>query len=256
MPNAKDLNAEDGRFFGLFVGRSKSGKTVAECSFPGNTYVFDFDGRIRGLLGAPWIDRSKIQYDYFPPREPGVLTRLNQKFDSMLAASSARQLNLDTIILDSVTSECSLLIQQALPTTHKDGKGLKFETFNVTGPEDYKLESQGIMATLSFLRSLPVKNVIVSAHIIPKWGKADSSNKFSENVQIGEKLSITDRLGENVLIYFDHVFRFSREVINDKETHFVEFRTDLANTSFEKLPVGRHDVTGKNFYETMQGFLK
>ncbi len=260
MPNASELTAE-GKFVGLFVGRSGSGKTVAECSFPGKTFDFDFDSRIKGILGAPWlqerIEKKEITFEQFPPREIGVLNRLNTKFDSMRASAEGRQLNLDNIILDSVTSECALLIQQALPITHQNNKGMKFGTFNITGPEDYKLESQGMIATISQLRSFDgVKNILVSAHIIPRWGKADPNNSFSESVQVGEKLSITDKLGENLLIYFDHIFKFSREVVNGQERFYVEFRSDLARTAFSQLPNGKHDITGKNFYDFMMGFLK
>src|SRR5437870_4837145 len=67
MPKATDLTPES-RFFGLFVGESGSGKTVAEGSFPHDINFQDFDGRIRGLLGAPWINREGITYDYYPPK--------------------------------------------------------------------------------------------------------------------------------------------------------------------------------------------
>ena len=62
MPRATNLTPES-RFMGLFIGPSGCGKTVAECSFPGPIKVLDFDGRIRGILGAAWLDKALIEYD-------------------------------------------------------------------------------------------------------------------------------------------------------------------------------------------------
>ena len=70
MPKANDLTPEQ-RFFALFVGESGSGKTVAEATFPGPLEILDFDGRIRGILGAPWITeemKNKISYTAYLPK--------------------------------------------------------------------------------------------------------------------------------------------------------------------------------------------
>lgn len=252
MPSTTQLSTED-RFIGLFVGRSGCGKTVAACSFPGPIEVLDFDGRIRGILGASWIDKKQVNYDSFPPRESGVIDRINKKLEGWMNASRVSQFHVKTIVLDSLTSQCATIVQAALPLTHAGGKGMSFGTINLTGPEDYKYESQATLSILSFLRSLPGINVIVTAHIVPRWGKVDPANKFSESVPVGEKLSITDKLGENCLIYFDHIFRFDRS--EDGRRHTVQFRSDLARTSFAELPDGVQDITGKSFYDFMQSKL-
>jgi hypothetical protein len=252
MPSATQLSTED-RFVGLFVGRSGSGKTPAACSFPGPIEVLDFDQRIRGLLGCSWVDLTKINYDVFPPRESGGVTRLNKKLEGWMVAASVGQLHVKTIVLDSLTAMCQCLIQQALPITHAGGKGMSFGTINLTGPEDYKFESQGTLSVLSFLRSLPGVNIIVTAHLVPRWGKLPGANAFSENVQIGEKLSITDKLGENCLIYFDHIFRF--DAPQNGQKHLVQFRGDMARTGFGSLPNGDHDITNTAFYPFMQSKL-
>lgn len=255
MPSASELTPED-RFVGLFVGRSGSGKTVASCSFAeeGLLEVLDFDGRIRGILGAPWLDpfRKNINYTYFPPRQAGIIDTINKKLESWLVASNVGQFHAKTVVVSSLTSQCATIVQAALPLTHANNKGMSFGTINLTGPEDYKYESQATLSILSFLRSIPRINIIVEAHIVPKWGKAPGSDgKFSENVQIGEKLSITDKLGENCLIYFDHKFRFDRS--EDGRRHTVRFRSDLAQTSYSGLPDGDVDLTGKSFYQVLKG---
>ncbi len=200
MPQAINLTPES-RFVGMFVGRSGSGKTVAAASFPKPMYIMDFDGRIRGMLGAPWINRKDIEYDYFPPEDSQLIKKINDRLDLFQTYYTVGQTqNIPkTIVLDSLTSQTYAVVRQALGMTHADGKGrvVGGETM-LTGPEDYKIESQVTKSILSFLRSIPFQNVIVSAHLANMYGKppgTKSDQKFVENVPVGEKLSITDKLG-------------------------------------------------------------
>jgi hypothetical protein len=250
MPSASQLSP-DGRFVGLFVGPTKSGKTVAECSFPGPIKVLDFDGRIRGILGAPWIDKSQIDYEAYPPRvganDKPVYQRINNDLEALLIMCTNGQNRYKTIILDSLTSETFAILCDAVSLT----KGKMIGTTKMAGPEDYGFEATNTYNILAFLRSLPIQNIIVSAHVVDKYGKKNPSDPYSESVVVGEKLSVRDKIGENVGIYFDHCFRFDREVVADKERFTVQFRSDLASTSYPNLPFGKVDITGKNFYEEM-----
>ncbi|MGH7238789.1 MAG: hypothetical protein ACREHG_01855, partial [Candidatus Saccharimonadales bacterium] len=173
MPNAANLTP-DSRFLGLFIGKSGSGKTVAECSFPGRKKVFDFDGRIRGILNAPWIDKSLVDYEYYPPitqaGQVDTFTRINKDFEKLLNSTKLGSCEYDGLILDSMTSTTFALVSQALPLTHAaksagDSKGKRIGNLLMPGPEDYGFEAQGIYQILAFLRSLPMKYIIVSAHI-------------------------------------------------------------------------------------------
>lgn len=261
MPKATDLSSES-RFVGLFVGRSGSGKTVAECSFPKPIDVLDFDGRIRGLLGAPWIDRAGINYEFYLPKEEGLVDKLNKKLEGYQLAAKVGQPLPETLVLDSLTSECFAMVQQALGLTHSVGDkntrkvGKYLGTVAMPGPEDYGLEAQATYDILAFMRSVPIKNIIVSAHIVEKYGKLDPDNPYADSVPIGEKLSVRDKIGENIQIYFDHIFRFDRRELNGKIYHYVKFRSDIARTSYNQLPDGEIDLTGKNFYDVLMKYVK
>jgi hypothetical protein len=261
MPKASELSP-DQRFVGLFVGRSGSGKTVAECSFPGPIDVLDFDGRIRGLLGAPWIDRSRINYEYFPPKGENVVDKLNKKLDYYQTAARAGQPLPETLVLDSLTSECFAMVQQALGLTHTLGDkntkkvGKYLGQVAMAGPEDYGFEAQATYDIISFMRSVPIKNIIVSAHIVEKYGKLDPDNPYADSVPIGEKLSVRDKIGENIQIYFDHIFRFDRRELNGRINFFVKFRSDIARTSYNQLPDGEVDITGVSFYDKLMQYVK
>lgn len=260
MPSAETLTP-DSRFFALFIGPKHSGKTVAACSVrsdsqgesPGHVSVEDFDGRIRGILGAPWINKKNLSYDFYPPKMSKLVEKLEGKFSSMLTAAEMGQHVPETEIIDSITAECLAMIQQALPITHaKDQSGkTKGKTLGgiyMPGPEDYGMEASATYSIMAFLRSIPIKNVIVTAHTIDRFGKANPDDPYSESIVVGEKLSIRDKIGENIKIYFDHIFRFDRRLVGGAERFFVKFRSDLACTSYAALPVGEIDITGKDFY--------
>lgn len=269
MPNAGDLTANTSRFIAMFVGPKHSGKTCAAASFlptrkdQNRIRIFDFDGRINGLLGAPWIDRTLVDYDYYPPRLSAsnkdntkqVMERLNNDFDFLLSQYKTGSCPYGTVILDSLTAETFALLCDAIPLTHSEGKGKKIGTLNMAGPEDYGFEATGTYATLAFLRSVPAQNIIVTAHVIPRYGRLNEDDKYSERVIVGEQLSLRDKITANIGIYFDHIFRFDREVIGQKERHSVVFRSDLACTSFPQLPFGKIDITGKSLQEVIKNYI-
>lgn len=259
MPKCEDLTPE-GIFRGLFVGRSGTGKTPAACSFPGPVENWDFDGRIRGLLGCPWVDRKNVTYESFPPKEPGMIMRIMGKVETMQQMASVGQLATKTLIVDSLTAETFAMLCQSKPLTAaalKDQKGgRKISGYLMTGPAEYGFEADTTYNLLASLRSIPGLNLIVTAHLIDRYGKSDPDDPYSESVVVGERLSVRDKIAENVQIYFDNVFRFDKREINGKDKHTVKFRGDVARTSFVDLPEGEIDITGKNFYQMMMGYLK
>lgn len=257
MPNASQLT-EESRFFGLFIGKSGHGKKGAAASFPGPIYYFDFDGRIGGLLGCPWVDRKQITYDYFPPRQMGgvsVFEKVNSTCESMLISSKNNTLAYKTIIVGSLTGFTQSLVQDSLSLTHqiasqqKPQKGKFLGKLPMPGPEDYGFEANGVYAFLAFLRSMPV-NVIVMAHIVDRYGRLETAdeNPYSDPVKIGEKLSLRDKISENNQIWFNHVFRFEKKDINNRTRFYVKFRSDIARTSFSKLPDGEIEIPSTPFY--------
>src|SRR5688572_5418237 len=71
MPTAADYNPAN-KIVALFIGRSKSGKSAAACSFPGY-FQWDFDNKFDGVWGALKanggfldIDPKDIQYRRMP----------------------------------------------------------------------------------------------------------------------------------------------------------------------------------------------
>lgn len=258
MPNASKLSPES-RFMALFVGPKHSGKTAAACSWrpqKKKVKVLDGDGRIRGILGCPWIERESIDYDYYPPRvadnDKTFYERVNGDCDYLLDQIQKGASPYETYVGDSATAFCKNLLMDAIPLTHEKKQGRRIGTMEMAGPSDYGFESTGFDSYLSFLRSLPI-NVIVTAHVIDKFDKPlkedGSKDTYAESIVVGEKLSLRDKISANCTIYFDHIFRFDRKMINREEHFFVEFISDIACTSFPSLKPGKFDITGINFYD-------
>lgn len=184
----------------------------------------------------------------------GLIPTLNKKLEALMIMAKNNQSIPTTYITDSLTNMNYAFICQALPLTHGDPKNQKGKwlgAISMPGPEDYGLEAQACYDYIAYLKSLPIPNVIVSAHIIDRYGKADPTNSYSESVVIGEKLSIRDKIGENIKTHFDHIFKFERVNINGADKFYVTFRGEIARTSYSQLPNGRYDITGKHFYNEL-----
>ena len=263
MPKLVDRIPEN-RFVALFVGRSGCGKTVAACSFDKPLQDEDFDGRIGGAQGLSWQSEEGISYDYYPPKMSGLITVLNERLDSLQATAIIGNPIPKTWVVDSITNMTQTFVSQALGLTHqKAGKGQEkrgryLGAIAMPGPEDYGLEAQATYDYIAFIKSLPFKNVIFTAHLLQEWGKplddAGDPMPYAANIVIGEVLSCRPKIGENIQTSFDHIFRFERVTEGREDKHYVVFRGGVARTSYSWLPSGRHEWTKKNFKEFMLSF--
>lgn len=254
----------DGRIFAMFVGDSASGKTCAEYSLPKPILDLDVDLRARGGMATrKWLGEeefSRIDVEQFPPRL-GMVDKLIDRLSKIDMELSMGACKYKTILLNSATSVTRMLIEEATNMTDPDSKskdeqlikGKKFGRVKIAGPGHFGYEQSGITDILNYLRAMPI-NVVLSAHIIPKYGKAPGASEYSENVIVGEQLALREKVSANVIIYFDEVYRFSRSEENNGNLRFwVKFRDgDLARTTYDSLPSGKVEITGKNFYQYWQ----
>jgi hypothetical protein len=271
LPSASSIQP-DSRFFGLFIGRSGSGKSAAAYSFPhdsenGIIEVADTDMRVRGGLTS-WIDRSNFNYTPFPtkPTQGTVFDALNKYYEAMQIMLGHGNSKIQTHVLDSGTWAANDLLLDAMPLTHSDaGKGQretgrKIGTMNMAGPSDYGFQSTGMLQILAFLRSLPIKNIIVTAHIVGRWGRLKDENgklidPYGPSVLIGEQLAFTDKLAETFPSSFDHVFKFEKVDTGSGLKFYCEPHGELARTPYP-IPYGRIDVTGVSFYDLLMKYAK
>lgn len=253
MPSAaKLMETPESRFVGLFIGRSKGGKSTAAYSFPKPLKVLDLDGRIRGGLSNTWIDAKGIDYEIYPPRgQMATYVKLNKDLETLMIQQQVPGTGYKTLVLDSITFEAIALLQDAIPLTHdKPGKGKYMGELQMAGPDAYGFQSQAIWSVMSYLKSLSIKNIIVTAHIVPKYGKAPGANEYAPNVIVGEQLLLTDKLAESIPACFDHTYRFTRVENGPRTQFFVKTDGEIEASAFMNLPK-EADVTGKSFYDWM-----
>jgi hypothetical protein len=236
--------------FAIFAGRSGSGKSAAAASFPKPIEENDFDLRANGIVNAiqqGWLkaeigkDIHIKQYDPFAGWMP-----VQEHFNSLYNQVKSRQFPVKTVDIGSLTSMVRLFTLSSLTATSSSGGGLNISGLTMTSPADYKFESQACHQVMDFLRTFPC-NVLVSAHIVDRYGKAPGADAYAPSTVVGERLTITANLSENILSMFNDVYRFSKTVMNGIEHFYAEFSTDFAKNSFG-LPPGKFEITNKEFY--------
>lgn len=258
MPAGTDYKP-DLRVFALFVGRSGDGKSVAADGFPGKILDLDFDYRFRGVANGGrlgLLDLKQIDYEQFNPR--GGWDAVDKRLVAIDHARLAGQFNYKTVTINSLTSLARLFVN----ASHNLQGGRKLGSLRISGPADFNFEATAMHQVFDFLRIWPC-NIIATAHVIDRYGKPPKEfdkdgnwiNQYEGNVVVGEKLSLRDNLGENVMSYFDDIYRFSREDTGSELKYYVQFAGDIARNSYG-IPPGKHDITGKNFYQYLTNLVE
>jgi len=254
-----DLAAYD-QFIGLFLGRSGSGKSVAEASFAefGPLEIIDLDRRARGILGATKFLASEL-LDRITVSQYTVKDgwkELNNKFELWDVYVRTNKLPFKTICIESVTTLQKWLIIDSMKLRGVDvGKlrgGLQFAT-----PDDYNYASIAFMK-LIYEVLMPLKcNVILSGWLVNEYGKPPGdSNQYAPNIVIGQKVLGTQKMAEEIPGYFDEVYVFEKEEITGTSNPVkftVTFEGGLAKTSRTELKGKQKvDLTNRSFYQTYQ----
>lgn len=243
MPNISQYSPSE-KFIALHISRSGDGKSAASASYPKPYYQFDIDGRFDGVWAAckpqGFLDPSGISFDRYYTRQG--YEPIQKKFIELEQLATRGAFPYKTIEIASMTT----LMQALINSSHKAQKGNEVAGLRISGPGDFNFEVTGMKQVLDFLTSLPC-NVIVSAHIIDKWGKKNKKEPYAPNEIVGEKICLRDQPGEVLLSCFSNVFRFSRNEVAGVMRYYVEFATDVAKNTFG-IPPGEFDVTGKPFY--------
>ena len=131
-------------------------------------------------------------------------------------------------------------------------------SLRVSGPADYKYEAEGMREFMSLLKGLNsgifhVKiNQIFTAHIIPLWGKPEKDGKeqaYAENVIVGSRIFLRDKILASIGTVFDEVYEFKKD---SKNRHLVQFNGELARSVLIPNDVKVYDITDLNFYDFWQ----
>ncbi len=239
----QDQVTPDSKFFGLFVGRSSSGKSCAAASFPKPLKNYDADLR-KGFLGAKFLNKKGNSWEPWPPRQTTIAMIEKEMTSLENLYFMAKQRPFETIQLTSINSVMRLAINDGRKLVHA---GREKGGVQLTGPGDFNFAYQAIYNLFDFLKMLPC-HVIIECQVQPRWVKDDKEDKdgklleYQENVQEGETLSgLPPNLGETVLGMFDEVYRFSKN--DDGSKHY----GNIARSVYD-LPRGKTEITNQEFY--------
>lgn len=268
MPSAESIKP-DSRSVNLFIGRSGHGKSAAAYSFPHPMIVLDADGRIRGGLTS-WVSRKGLTYVPILHRDPQntVFDQLNREFEKLegICKMSGMVETPETVVLDSATWAAGGLLLDALPLTHIAGgdqgeRGRKLGNMNMAGPGDYGFQSTGMLQIAAFLKSLPIKHIIVTAHIVNRWGRRKNENgkiidPYGPSEIVGEQLALTDKIAESFPSIFDNIFRFEKVELPNRNKFVFSSHGELARSAYAGLPFGNTDITDKSFFDTLTELIR
>lgn len=250
----------DSRFFGLIVGESSTGKDCAIASFPKPMLILDSDLR-KGIIAArKWIPDEEFKQIHIEPFNPSKgFADYDKKLMELESQFRTNSCPFKTIVLNSITSLDRIIMTDALEyqggnvVGPKDAQGrLLGKGVRLSGPADYKYQKAAFLAIFDYLRSFPT-NVVIVGHTVPRYEET-GDGQYSQRVQVGTRLSLTERLANDLLIYFDEAYEFSKS--SDGRSYYVQFRTSIARTCWDSLPYEKLNITGKNFYETWKSSLK
>lgn len=237
----------------LFVGRKGTGKSTAAIQIARamghKAFIYDIDHRIQSLRGIPDVD-------YFQPKQGAGFAEVDDVMSYHLDLIKRNAYPYGTTLFSSMTSIEALLLRDAVnlmgERRRDKGKGEGGYTLGrleMTDMPHYKYVSIAIdQLFLNGLFYFP-GNVIIEAHIVDDY---DSQGNVS-----GQRILSTPKMAEKIPTYFDEVWEFSKnDPIGAQPPQYrVRFRSNLADTTYKQLPNGQHDITGKNFYDCLKGWL-
>ena len=241
------------RFFGLFVGESSSGKDCAISSFPKPMLILDSDLR-KGILAArkwmPEEEFKQIEIKQFPPTKNfGEFDKELLSVQSLITRGACPY---KTIVINSMTSLSRIIMTDAFEFMAGNTIGPKGGyQLRLSSPGDYKFEKAAFFTVFDYLRSFPI-NVIIVGHTVPRYEQV-GDNQYAQTVQVGTRLSLTERLANDLLLYFDEAYEFYKS--SDGRNYYVAFHSQIARTCFDTLPHGRLDITNQNFYQKWLSFV-
>lgn len=260
--------------FSLFVGESGSGKTSAIASYGklGPMLIMDFDKRARGILGL----RSTLGEECLKNIEVKEYNILNsfqevdKDLERLVNQSKAGNCPYKTIVLESVNSleTCFMNMVDSIAQMQK-GTGIATKTvggIRVYGPAHYKFASTAFRQLRDFrLLQLKGVHVILSCWVVNKWDKPtvkdektgmDVKQQYADNIVVGKKLLLTEKMAEEVPGCFDDIYEFYKaegQFISSGVKHGVRFESSLAKSTSEALRAAKDvDLTNKCFIDVYQ----
>lgn len=277
------LVSPDTRIHALLVAISGRGKTAAACSFPGKTYILDWDDRAKGAIeGCDFLQEKKRKGDIIINR---ILPWINKAPQGLKEVYSILE-ELDTrvssgeiknVLCDGTTSMRRFFINESQNRSlNTSGKADSLKHFAIgeaimAGKPDHNYASVCMTNIIYDILKTFKCNVFLSTHLQDKWIPAPTEEDKDRVISVGQTITAPGQLQNDIPGWFDEVWEFEKDASSKSSppTFSVIFSGTFARTSFRDL--GQYekkdgkevwtrkyklDITGKPLYEVLRPTLE
>lgn len=219
MAKLSDLNPGSCRKV-LAYGDSGTGKTVFALSFPGPTYVFDFDGKISSGAAFYAQDRTRleqIEYDAFTTStQERPAARFEERLRDLEKLASAKTFPYKTVVLDSFTTFVEAMMREILQANPAIQR-TRSPTTAIPAQLDYRIQNIHVKSLIGRILALPC-HVVVTAHI-----------KTEKDELTGRILNMPNApggLAVHLPVVFEEVYRTFVEVKGAERSYCAQTQSD------------------------------
>lgn len=220
MAKLSDLNPANQRKV-LVYGDSGTGKTVFALSFPGPTYVFDFDGKISS--GAAYYAQDKerlnnIEYDtYSQSSQERPAARFEEKLREFEKLASEGKFPFKTVVLDSFTTFTEAMMREILQANPAIQR-TRSPTTVIPAQLDYRIQNIHVKTLVNRVITLPA-NVVVLAHI--------KTEKDELTGRILNQPNAPGGLATYLPVVFEEVYRSFVDVKGNERSYMAQTQADM-----------------------------
>lgn len=263
--NAANLQP-DRRIHALLIGPSGSGKTAAAASFPGKTFILDFDDRAKGpLLGCEFLQErvrsGEIEIERMLPwidQKANGLADIYRVLDSVDLRVTKGEI--DNVIVDSTTAMRRFFVNESINRELKtSGKANTLAHYKIgevkLGQKQDHNYAAHCMLNLIYENLKTFRcNLFVSTHLKDKTIAAPTQEDPERVIVVGQTITAPGQLTIEIPSWFDEVWEFEIDAAIKSQVprRFVVFQSQLAHTALRNLPSHRLEITGKSLYEVLK----
>jgi hypothetical protein len=276
--NANKL-LSDRRFHSLLIGPSGAGKTAAACTFPGKTFILDFDDRAKGAVrGCTFLQdkvrRGEIEIETILPWKGTIPVGLKEIYEVLESLDNrVTKGEIENVILDSTTSLRKFLVNEsinkALVTSGKSSTlaHMKIGEAIMSQKQDYNYATTAMSNIIYDNLKTFRCNLFVSTHYKDKVIASPTNEDPERVITVGQTITAPGQLVVEIPSWFDEAWEFEVDasIKSSPPRRYVVFQGQFARTAMRDLgyeqngkwtKTHRLEITDKNFYEVLKPTLE
>lgn len=246
----------------VLVGTSGVGKTCAACTWPGKTIVLDFDDRIKGILGVPFLEekikKGEIEFETIVASRGNSYTTIKDIY-TILEKIDIRvgKKEIENVIVDSTSSMVRFFINESLNSGKLGIKHHNIGDLSIAQKQDYNYcataMSNIIYDNLKTFRC----NVFLNSHYKDRVIFAPTDADPERTLVVGQKLKAPGQLSEEIPSWFDETWELQIDatIKSQLPRRTVYFKGEIAKSCIPGIPQ-KLDYTGKSLYDEVRKILK